>query len=594
MRKPEQSPEPSIEEILASIRRIIADDGVQAEHVATDHTYHPADPRMPPGMERNPYDRQPQRDAPDYSYERAEERGEAAGNNDILELTEDFMVEQRYAEQSSSADEGYRAPERDAVDNSYTEHADLDSQGLQNVLSNVAAEVDRLGFNTAESDEYAPEADEEPNAGQSAYFPSQAAPLSPPTRPAEHQDDTLNHSAYAPYTSEREASQHQPVSQPPRSRPVWSARRLETDDNAQPATPRHEEGQPPHEETKKEASEQKGSPAKRDRWAEGVQMPVPESGPAIPFSNAPQDLGANAPRDVGVDETGDALAETGDGVEKEKRFVGDFLTRVFGNTPKENDNAEPEGPAPESKAEALAKTTVQDFASDKLNAPSVAEALQADKPFMDQITDSLENALIEAENAEDEMLKNQLATAEKVAPEDLMEEVPPPPDAEFPPLDGSLDDDPAVSISKDQTQQSLFEPTADELADRSTAVETTSPEPSKQGASVEQIERFRRPDHKMPAAVAEETQKSDSPQAGIEDIPQLPQEDDAEASKDDAPLMGQSSLPANLEDSIKEMVKPLIVQWLNENLARIVEQAVREEVAERVPSELRRSGNRQH
>ena len=31
------------------------------------------------------------------------------------------------------------------------------------------------------------------------------------------------------------------------------------------------------------------------------------------------------------------------------------------------------------------------------------------------------------------------------------------------------------------------------------------------------------------------------------------------------------------------MIKPLIMQWLNENLGRIVEQAVREELADRRP-----------
>ena len=40
------------------------------------------------------------------------------------------------------------------------------------------------------------------------------------------------------------------------------------------------------------------------------------------------------------------------------------------------------------------------------------------------------------------------------------------------------------------------------------------------------------------------------------------------------------AFPAGLEDSIKEMIKPLIVQWLNENLPRIVERAVREEIAD--------------
>ena len=45
--------------------------------------------------------------------------------------------------------------------------------------------------------------------------------------------------------------------------------------------------------------------------------------------------------------------------------------------------------------------------------------------------------------------------------------------------------------------------------------------------------------------------------------------------------MGGNALPDGIEESIKEMIKPLIMQWLNDNLARIVEQAVREELADR-------------
>ena len=82
-----------------------------------------------------------------------------------------------------------------------------------------------------------------------------------------------------------------------------------------------------------------------------------------------------------------------------------MLTRVFGGRRKKLRNADPAAPrqtppqadARLAKAEDLAKATITDFASDKLRAPSVAQALHADRPFMDAITDSLATAMAEAE-----------------------------------------------------------------------------------------------------------------------------------------------------------------------------------------------------
>ena len=53
--------------------------------------------------------------------------------------------------------------------------------------------------------------------------------------------------------------------------------------------------------------------------------------------------------------------------------------------------------------------------------------------------------------------------------------------------------------------------------------------------------------------------------------------------------------PASLEDSIKDLIKPLIVQWLNDNLPRIVERAVREEISEQgLVSRSRGDGGSRH
>ena len=91
MRKPEQSAEPSIEEILASIRKIIADDGSQ-NLAACRHVVR--------GEARNVRRSRPSRSGSgshqaERFYPEPEEPAPALGEDEILELTEDIMVEDR-------------------------------------------------------------------------------------------------------------------------------------------------------------------------------------------------------------------------------------------------------------------------------------------------------------------------------------------------------------------------------------------------------------------------------------------------------------------------------------------------------------------
>jgi hypothetical protein len=39
-----------------------------------------------------------------------------------------------------------------------------------------------------------------------------------------------------------------------------------------------------------------------------------------------------------------------------------------------------------------------------------------------------------------------------------------------------------------------------------------------------------------------------------------------------------SSAPKTLEETVREMLRPLLVQWLNENMPRIINDAIREEM----------------
>jgi cell pole-organizing protein PopZ len=526
MRKPEQSAEPSIEEILASIRRIIADDGGTASGVGSGM------PRQTGNMQRMER-AAAARPAPSVpaSYPSLGEAPEPRGDEDLLELTEDFLLEDAEPRMDAASEpEPQQSPQADPepqhaavmADDSFDPReskSSFDEIGLQTVLSNVAAEVERLAAGDMRP---------MPNArlfGRRTDAPSTPPPLdrSEPPRVPPLPSEPVHH-------QEARGSQPSQSARPKlHSRPVWSARRL--DGKApQPTAPDIEapEDAPP------------SAFGGRDRWETGVQMPVPDTGPEIPFPYALDEEPKGAPGGRDMERTAPA-AETFEGdaghaaLESEKSFVGDFLSRVFGSAPSRDEEfyrEEPtlDAPGLKGKAEKLAKATISDFASDKLKAPSVADALHADKPFMDQLTDSLESALaqVEAEQIDDavpEIAEAVLAAGAAAAGDDLPEEPP------LPEMDA-----PHVRV---HSQAAIY-----------SAAIAAGPEPDVARAPV---------------------------------MPGFPHPDPifADHMPEHVPAAAAAQLPTGIENSIKEMIKPLIMQWLNDNLGRIVEQAVREELAER-------------
>jgi hypothetical protein len=263
----------------------------------------------------------------------------------------------------------------------------------------------------------------------------------------------------------------------------------------------------------------------------------------VPFASAPEeDL---IPESVAPKAAGSPAAD----LEKEKDYVGGVLTRVFGRSQKKVDDAPPPAaPAPASKAEKLAKATISDFAAEKLRAPVVADALQADKPFMEAITDSLETAL-----ANVEMDAPNLAEPTE-SPKDMsMTEAQPAP--------------------YDELLPDALLPFDSELAPFAAGqIPGSSPQ-----------EKVPAPRGKTPELPIEPVREAGKPKSGLF-------RDDTEAPLGAAlsgqpaptaePARSQSALPSGLEDSIKELIKPLIIEWLNNNLPRIVEKAVREELAD--------------
>ena len=334
-------------------------------------------------------------------------------------------------------------------------------------------------------------------------------------------------------------------------------------------------------------------------------MPVPDTGPEMPFpyaSEAEAEAGLAPPVADAGGETGarEAPAE----MEREKGFVGDFLTRVFGKAPqREEEDETPEDyfgagaqAGRKEKAERLAKSSVAEFASNKLGAPVVADTLHADKVFMDQIADSLESALAEAERMEElsepEDSFSTPAAANLASHEELPE--PLPPEAEFIPY-GDFEEDepefdrPVVEPAARSAQQNAEpapaarEPAFDPIAASSgghpdpmfaeRGPVRADPEKAREVSPLRDIrgsDASPLSDHATPPEPPQQPEYDLNPVLSPETLTTVP-----------GPVPQGLQLPSGIEDSIKEMLKPLIVQWLNDNLARIVEQDVREELADR-------------
>jgi cell pole-organizing protein PopZ len=314
----------------------------------------------------------------------------------------------------------------------------------------------------------------------------------------------------------------------------------------------------------------------------------------MPFSEPDADDGDYAPPLSGS-------GETRSEIEKEKTFVGEMLTRVFGGSQKkavETPLADaprdtlPPADARLARAEDLAKTTIVDFASDKLRAPAVAQALHADRPFMDAITDSLAAAMAEVEAEHDGGPAPRPAAP--LAAEDELAEALLPPDEEI-----GIFAAPPERIAESPAPGNPFARKQPAAAPRQTSPFAESPELPRDSDDgfAEPVQSLRQAHSDMFGAPPDVDRAA--PSATAVRIP-AKLEPSALPKLAAAPMGGDMAspgipFPAGLEDSIKELIKPLIVQWLNDNLPRIVERAVREEIADQaLVSRARGEGGSRH
>jgi hypothetical protein len=582
MRKPEHSGEPSIEEILASIRSIIAEDGAPPR--SGMKPVNDGAPRRPPRPQnlQNP-DNAAASSKQDHSVLQRGPRtlNTADSNDEILELTEDFMLAEPAASQSAASAKSRTAnlPVRDF----YSEDASGDfrpapsreEEELDEVLSNLAAEVERLAApdavqkRSSEADaerSTAGEWDDSQDQPDSGGISSFGAPEF-----AEPDERSAGQPQIAGIAEPRAATASapaglSPAAQPPqfanvsganKSKPVWSARRLEQRPAAssrmepaaveeQPAPP-----EPPQEPPAAVATTLPSTVSRRDLWAEGVQMPVPDTGPEMPLPLTDPES-RKTTMETGASPTNKSA------VEDDRRAVGSFLTRVFGSAPPEHaDDTAAGEKSLRGKAEKLARDTISGFAEEKLNAPAVGNALKADKDFMNEVASSLESALASSEDSD----APDLPESASGSGADLETYVQPVQDSG---LDMKLKEALAADARTSETiaaEQKLQE---DALSAETAAL------------VVQSIARDERPGP-GPADTAQRTPQADEAAPIPAEAAAPPR---TEASKADlpAPVL---NLPGSLEGSIKEMIKPLIIQWLNENLPRIVEEAVREELTGR-------------
>lgn len=598
MRKPERSSEPSIEEILASIRSIIAEDGKSPEKSQEQFGEDlSADRSAPSADQTSNHDQVRSFASVESKPAQLQERETPETAEEILELTEDFMVAE--PEQGEQQPLAPATPTRSFSDRAAASAPTLpdtppaapenvtEAQNLEDfdeVLSNLAAEVDRLATGERARLAEVPQSEERPSE-------STAAPLSDLI--ADTPDNTdVSHSSReqspvgmppsaempAAYAAPPAAALQPEVTSRPMTKPVWSARRTPAGVEA-PKAQTTEQRQDPASKHGDVQELPKSTPASgRDRWAEGVQMPVPDTGPEMPLP-----LGADETLPTPPEESAEMQAAGAVETETDKGAVGTFLTRVFGNTtPSAEHRDAGEDEALRSKAEKLARDTISDFAEEKLNAPAVGNALKADKAFMDEVAESLETALAEAEENDPADLTAEMVEVREDDQGDL-------PAAKEPLLSQAdvIDDIPSIPSAVSDTSEV---PQEYSIRDELPLMQSSPPIQLVEQAAVASpppasIAKDEPTVENSPIAEADLSVQQEVAHSGAEVLPAAVQEDanaldDQDAAPLETPLLSPKGLPSSLEGSIKEMIKPLIIQWLNDNLPRIVEQAVREGLVE--------------
>jgi cell pole-organizing protein PopZ len=314
--------------------------------------------------------------------------------------------------------------------------------------------------------------------------------------------------------------------QRPVARPKWSRRELPGAPfgaGIDGPRPLHE-GRPPRQPQR--------------NWAEDIQMPIPDMGPVSLISGG---------------ETEDRIKEQ---VREEKRRDEASVEAGADASPGSLGDKEATVAA---LAESLARSAASAMDSHELATAAEVDFTQIDGDRKAEVTESFANA-IQMERAP--AGRSPLPTLlDEVLRQDFMVESEPVSE----PAEVSVEFDVSQSVEFEERPQSFAQQEYSPLQEEFPATEV---------AAEEETARFSEP---LPSQA--EFQEAPHPQPSYAPPPEAPpvQAQFVGASQPGLPLGG----PRTLEDAVREMLRPLLVQWLNENMPRILESAIREEIATR-------------
>ena len=237
----------------------------------------------------------------------------------------------------------------------------------------------------------------------------------------------------------------------------------------------------------------------------------------------------------------------------------------------------------QEKAEELADKVVSDFTSDRVGRPSVvADILKGDKPLMDAITSSLADALSRETEDTDEF-------EEAPHPEDFADDMF---DAGESPS-AMAAEQPAASKPQRLAVPGTVTPDGGFVAQHPVKAKETAPITMSGDQEMPELPR-EEPDDIPSAANVPSANRPTYRATGIPE-PLMPNVPVSSSRAPSFPVAGLGAMretavtpaerlqaasgPTSLEETIKEMLKPLLMQWLDENMPRIVNEALREEIA---------------
>lgn len=310
------------------------------------------------------------------------------------------------------------------------------------------------------------------------------------------------------------------------ARPIWSRRELPAGPGPQPVRQHRSDAVP-------------ARPPQARNWAGDIQMPVPDQGPVSLFS-------AEAPRSRAGDPPVDAKAAekpVPDGASAAPREGGEEAVAVA------------------VLAQRLARSAMGVLEASELENARNVDFENLDAKAKAEVTEKF------AEAIERETVPRK-SPAEANAPADEQEAEP-----QLPPVKGTALEAPATASEPPPPHPKAGTEPHAEAPETQTAESPSEPELTLEPARLAPPPA-ESPAHAMKAAPARPAVAQSAPAPAVQPLAQ-------------AQFVGPAHTPispqagSSLESAVREMLRPLLVQWLNENMPRILENAIREEIAMR-------------